>query len=58
MLQLYLNVIIKISIIWHNDWHMYVKKGNKCYKLEVLREHRPPPNASIIELLNKFCNAN
>jgi len=26
-------------------------------KLEVLREHRPPPNASIIELLNDFCNA-
>ena len=27
-------------------------------KLEVLREHRPPSNASIIELLNDFCNAN
>jgi len=26
-------------------------------KLEVLREHRPPPNASIIELLNDFCRA-
>jgi len=26
--------------------------------LEVLREHRPPSNASIIELLNDFCNAN
>ena len=26
-------------------------------QLEVLREHRPPPNASIIELLNDFCNA-
>jgi len=23
-------------------------------ELEVLREHRPPPNASIIELLNDF----
>ena len=30
------------------------------HKLEValLREHRPLPNASIIELLNDFCNAN
>jgi len=27
-------------------------------QLEVLGEHRPPPNASIIELLNDFCNAN
>jgi len=27
-------------------------------QLEVLREHRPLPNASIIELLNDFCNAN
>jgi len=26
-------------------------------KLEVLREHRPPPNASITELLNDFCRA-
>jgi len=24
---------------------------------DVLREHRPPPNASIIELLNDFCRA-
>jgi len=27
-------------------------------QLEVLREHRPLPNASIMELLNDFCNAN
>jgi len=27
-------------------------------ELEVLREHRPRPNASIIELPNDFCNAN
>jgi len=26
-------------------------------QLEVLREHRPPPNASTIELLNDFCRA-
>jgi len=26
-------------------------------QLELHREHRPPPNASIIELLNDFCNA-
>jgi len=26
----------------------------KYIKLEVLTEHRPPPNASIIELLNDF----
>jgi len=28
-----------------------------CEQLEVLREHRPPPNASKIELLNDFCRA-
>jgi len=35
-------------------------KANSKYikKLEVLREHRPPLNASIIELLNDFCSAN
>jgi len=27
-------------------------------KLEILREYRPPPNATIIELLTDFCNAN
>jgi len=27
-------------------------------QLEVFREHWPPPNVSIIELLNEFCNAN
>ena len=26
-------------------------------QLEVLREYIPPPNASIIELLNDFCRA-
>jgi len=32
-------------------------KSATSLELEVLREHRPPPNASIIELLNDFCRA-
>jgi len=30
------------------------KRVRKLLKLEVLREHRPPPNASIIELWQFF----
>ena len=29
----------------------------KYIKLEVIREHRPSPNVSTIELLNDFCRA-
>jgi len=31
-----------------------VNVTEKLQELEVLREHRPPPNASVIELLNDF----
>ena len=41
------------------DIHIIYETMQKLH-VEVLREHRPPPNASIhvIELLNDFCNAN
>jgi len=31
-----------------------INKLKETKTLEVLREHRPPPNASIIELLDDF----
>jgi len=39
-------------------WCFKVFGNYNIKKLEVLREHRPPPNISIIELLNDFCSAN
>ena len=51
----------------YSNWHLFPKHWSfggeqmiDMHKLEValLREHRPLPNASIIELLNDFCNAN
>ena len=43
-----------------NKYHSTNVTNAQCFvynKLEVLREHRPPPNTSIIELLNDFCRA-
>jgi len=48
---------IALAHSW-NELKITIEKCRIGSELEVLREHRPPPNASIIELLNDFCNAN
>ena len=49
----------RTKILHSTTWCTKSRIQYKWYiNLEVLRQHRPPPNASIIELLSDFCNAN